>query len=74
VLHSALTPTDARVAGGKFRFGNREASELGMAVFAKYAGMEGVSFEEAVAEEICRRLCLEAVCFVGILNPRPFAG
>ena len=62
---SALTPTDIRVASGKFHFGNREASELGLAVFAKYADMEEAAFKEAVEEEICRRLCLEAVCFVG---------
>jgi N-methylhydantoinase A/oxoprolinase/acetone carboxylase beta subunit len=65
VLRSALTPTDIRVASGKFPFGNREASELGLAVFSKYAGMEGTTFQETVEEEICRRLCLEAVCFIG---------
>jgi len=62
---SALTPTDIRVASGKFHFGNREASELGLAVFAKYADMEEAAFKEAVEEEICKRLCLETVCFVG---------
>jgi N-methylhydantoinase A/oxoprolinase/acetone carboxylase beta subunit len=65
VLRSALTPTDIRVASGKFQFGNREASELGLAVFAKYAGIEEATFQETVEEEICRRLCLEAVCFIG---------
>jgi N-methylhydantoinase A/oxoprolinase/acetone carboxylase beta subunit len=64
-FRSALTPTDVRVASGKFQFGKREASELGLAVFAKYAGMDVSSFREAVEEEIYRRLCLEAVCFVG---------
>ena len=64
-FRSALTPTDIRVATGKFHFGIREASELGLAVFAKYADLEESSFEEAVEEEICKRLCLETVCFVG---------
>ncbi len=64
-FRSALTPTDVRVASGKFHFGNREAAELGLAVFAKHAGMEASSLKEAVEEEIYKRLCLEAVCFVG---------
>ncbi len=64
-FRSALTPTDVRVASGKFHFGNREASELGLAVFAKYAGVEEANFQETIEEEISRRLCLEAVCFVG---------
>ena len=65
VFRSALTPTDVRVALGKFQFGTRKASELGLAVFAKYAGMEEAAFQRTVEGEICRRLCLEAVCFVG---------
>lgn len=65
VFRSALTPTDIRVASGKFQFGNREASELGLAIFAKYAGMEVPSLKETVEEEIYKRLRLEAVCFVG---------
>jgi N-methylhydantoinase A/oxoprolinase/acetone carboxylase beta subunit len=68
-LRSALTPTDVRVASGRFHFGNREASRLGLAVFAKYAGLEEDAFGEGVEEEICRRLCLEAACFVGQTDP-----
>jgi len=65
IFRSALTPTDIRVASGKFQFGRKEASELGLAVYAKYTDMDISSFQEAVEEEICRRLCLEAVCFIG---------
>jgi N-methylhydantoinase A/oxoprolinase/acetone carboxylase beta subunit len=64
-FRSALTPTDVRVATGRFHFGIREASELGLAISAKYAGMEEAAFRGAVEQEISRRLCLEAVCFVG---------
>jgi N-methylhydantoinase A/oxoprolinase/acetone carboxylase beta subunit len=64
-FRSGLTPTDVRVASGKFSFGNCEAAELGLAVFAKYRGMESSFLREAVEQEISRRLCLEAVCFVG---------
>ncbi len=63
-FRGALTPTDIRVASGRFQFGERRASQLGLAVFAKYADMDPASFSEAVEEEISRRLCLEAVCFV----------
>jgi N-methylhydantoinase A/oxoprolinase/acetone carboxylase beta subunit len=64
-FRSALTPTDIRVASGKLQFGITEASELGLSVFAKYAGMEDALLKEAVEEEIYKRLCLETVCFVG---------
>lgn len=64
-FRSALTPTDIRVASGKLQLGILEASELGLAVFAKYAGIEAVFLKEAVEEEIYKRLCLETVCFVG---------
>lgn len=64
-FRSALTPTDIRVASGKLQFGILEASELGLAVFAKYAGIEAAFLKEAVEEEIYKRLCLETVCFVG---------
>ena len=68
VFRGALTPTDIRVASGKFQFGNREASDLGVAVFSRYVDMDPFSFRNAVEEEISRRLCLEAVCFVGNTN------
>lgn len=64
-FRSALTPTDIRVASGKLQLGILEASELGLSVFAKYAGMEAAFLKEAVEEEIYKRLCLETVCFVG---------
>lgn len=64
-FRSALTPTDIRVASGKLQLGILEASELGLSVFAKYAGIEATILKEAVEEEIYKRLCLETVCFMG---------
>jgi N-methylhydantoinase A/oxoprolinase/acetone carboxylase beta subunit len=65
VFQSALTPTDIRVATGQFHFGNPEAAKLGLAIFSRYVGMEPSFLKGAVEEEIQKRLCLEAICFVG---------
>jgi N-methylhydantoinase A/oxoprolinase/acetone carboxylase beta subunit len=63
-FRSGLTPTDIRVASGKFSFGVPEASELGVAIYAKYLGMDVAALLDAIEEEVCKKLCLEAVCFI----------
>jgi len=65
VFRSSLTPTDIRVASGQFSLGSREAAQLGLAIFARYMGMDETSFAEVVEEEISKRLCVEAVTYVG---------
>lgn len=64
VFRSALTPTDLRVAFGKFELGNPEAATLGLSVFAKHLDMEVSSFAQAVEEEISKKLCLETITYL----------
>jgi N-methylhydantoinase A/oxoprolinase/acetone carboxylase beta subunit len=63
VLRTALTPTDLRAASGEFSLGDPEASRLGLALWARRAGLSVEDFAAAVEEEIRRRLCTEAVAF-----------
>ncbi len=65
IFRSSLTPTDIRVGSGQFSLGNREAAHLGMAIFARHMGMDESDFAEAVEEEIKKKLCTEAVLFLG---------
>jgi len=62
-IRAALTPTDLRVAAGEFDLGDPEASQLGIALWARRAGLPPETFAAAVEEEIRRRLCTEAVAF-----------
>jgi len=64
VFRGSLTPTDIRVAAGHFELGNRQASQLGVAVFSKHLGMKESELIEAVEEKISKMLCLEAVSLV----------
>lgn len=64
VFRGSLTPTDLRVASGQFSLGRREAAQLGLAIFARYMGMDESNFAEAVEEEIRKRLCVETVTYV----------
>jgi N-methylhydantoinase A/oxoprolinase/acetone carboxylase beta subunit len=64
VFRGSLTPTDIRVASGQFSLGSQEAAQLGLAIYARYIGMDESSFAEAVEEEIRKRLCMEAVTYV----------
>lgn len=64
VFRSSLTPTDIRVATGKFHFGNRDAAKLGLNLFARSLGMEDSAFAQAVEETIQKKLCLGAVAFL----------
>lgn len=64
IFWSGLTPTDIRVASGKLQLGREEAAKLGLAVFARYIGIEESLFQQAIEEEIQRKLCLEAISFV----------
>jgi N-methylhydantoinase A/oxoprolinase/acetone carboxylase beta subunit len=64
IFWSGLTPTDIRVASGKLQFGTEGAAKLGLAVFARYAGMVESLFQQAIEEEIQRKLCMEAISFV----------
>ncbi len=68
IIRSALTPTDIRVATGRLHLGNQEAAKFGLAIFAKYTGVEEPDLIETVEEEIRKRLCLEAVIYVGKTN------
>ncbi|MEW6489924.1 MAG: hydantoinase/oxoprolinase family protein [Thermodesulfobacteriota bacterium] len=63
VARAALTPTDLRAAAGEFSLGDPEASRLGLALWARRAGLSVEAFAAAVEEEIRRRLCTEAVAF-----------
>lgn len=63
VVRTALTPTDLRAAAGEFPLGDPEASRLGLALWARRAGLSVEAFGAAVEEEIRRRLCTEAVAF-----------
>lgn len=63
VNRAALTPTDLRAAAGEFSLGDPEASRLGIALWARRAGLSPDTFAAAVEEEIRRRLCTEAVAF-----------
>lgn len=64
IFKGGLTPTDIRVASSKLQFGREEAAKLGLAVFARYAGMDESLFQHAIEEEIHRKLCFEAISFV----------
>jgi N-methylhydantoinase A/oxoprolinase/acetone carboxylase beta subunit len=64
ISRSSLTPTDIRVAAGRFQLGSRQASEMGLAIYAQHVGMDVARFGEAVEEEIRRRLCIEAITYV----------
>jgi len=64
VFRSSLTPTDIRVATGRFHLGNEESAQLGLAIFARYIGMSESRFAEAVEEGIRKRLCMETISFV----------
>jgi N-methylhydantoinase A/oxoprolinase/acetone carboxylase beta subunit len=61
VYRSSLTPTDLRVAAGRFELGDRQAARLGLAVLAKHMQVEEADCIQRVEEEISRILCLEAV-------------
>ena len=65
ILCAGLTPTDVRVAQGKFKLGRRRAAQLGLKILAQRLGMDEAAAAEAVEEHIRRRLCVEAVSFVG---------
>jgi N-methylhydantoinase A/oxoprolinase/acetone carboxylase beta subunit len=67
-LQSALTPTDICVASRKFSFGVSEASELGVLIYAKNLGMDVTTFLKVIEEEICKKICLEALCFISETN------
>ncbi len=64
MFRSSLTPTDIRVAAGYFELGNREASRLGLAIFAKHLAIQASELIETVEEEIAKKLCLEALNFI----------
>jgi len=68
LIRSSLTPTDIRIATGRVRFGNKDAADLGLTVFARHMGMTEAAFAETVEEEIQKRLCLEAVTHIGDKN------
>ncbi|MEW6266992.1 MAG: hydantoinase/oxoprolinase family protein [Thermodesulfobacteriota bacterium] len=63
-VRSGLTPTDLRVAAGRFSLGNTEAAGLGRDIMARHLGLDGEALTEAVEETISRRLSLEAVVFI----------
>jgi N-methylhydantoinase A/oxoprolinase/acetone carboxylase beta subunit len=73
IYRSSLTPTDIRVAAGRFKLGNREASRLGVAVFAKHLGIQEPEFIETVEEAITQALCLEAINFIEDTDDGPVA-
>ena len=60
-----LTPTDLRVAAGRFALGDAEAARLGLAVMAGCLGVDDERMTEMVEDHVRRRLCREAVSFVG---------
>jgi N-methylhydantoinase A/oxoprolinase/acetone carboxylase beta subunit len=64
IFLSSLTPTDIRVATGRLQFGNHEAAQLGLRIFAQYIGMDESIFAKAVEDEIEKKLCLEVFSFV----------
>jgi len=68
IFRSSLTPTDIRVAAGRFGLGNRDAAQLGLAIFARHLGIKESGFIESVEEKIREKLCLEAVALVGDKN------
>ena len=61
VTHCALTPTDVRVAGGRFDLGLREAAQIGIEIFAQHLGLDTSEFSRRVEEAVSRKLCLEAI-------------
>ena len=61
VYRSSLTPTDLRVATGRFELGEKQAARLGLAVFAKHMEVAEADCIQQVEAEISRILCLEAV-------------
>ncbi len=65
LIRSSLTPTDIRIAAGRFLFGNKDAADLGLTVFARHMGMTEAAFAETVEEQIQKQLCLEAVAHIG---------
>jgi N-methylhydantoinase A/oxoprolinase/acetone carboxylase beta subunit len=65
LFRSALTPTDLRVAAGKFDLGDAEAARLGRAILARYLSISEKELEDAVEDRIARILCSEVVAFVG---------
>lgn len=70
LVRSALTPTDIRVASGRLNFGNREAAIVALDVFSQYLGMTEADLAESVEEEIRKRLCLEAIAYIGDKNDK----
>jgi N-methylhydantoinase A/oxoprolinase/acetone carboxylase beta subunit len=65
VYRSSLTPTDLRVATGRFELGEKQAARLGLAVFAKHMEVAEADCIQRVEAEISRILCLEAVSLLG---------
>ena len=68
VRHCALTPTDVRVAGGRFDLGLREAAQIGVEIFARHLNLNPSEFSRRVEEAVSRKLCLEAIALLADKN------
>jgi N-methylhydantoinase A/oxoprolinase/acetone carboxylase beta subunit len=68
VIHCALTPTDVRVAGGRFDLGHPEAARIGVEIFARHLGLKTSEFSRRVEEEVSKKLCLEAITLLAKKN------
>jgi N-methylhydantoinase A/oxoprolinase/acetone carboxylase beta subunit len=68
VRHCALTPTDVRVAGGRFDLGLREAAQIGVEIFARHLGLNASEFSRRVEEAVSKKLCLEAIALLADKN------
>ena len=61
VIHCALTPTDVRVAGGRFDLGHPGAARIGVEIFARHLGLNASEFSRRMEDEVSKKLCLEAI-------------
>jgi N-methylhydantoinase A/oxoprolinase/acetone carboxylase beta subunit len=68
VVHCALTPTDVRVAGGRFDLGHSEAARIGVEIFARHLGLSTSEFSRCVEKAISKKLCLEAITLLAKKN------
>jgi N-methylhydantoinase A/oxoprolinase/acetone carboxylase beta subunit len=68
VSHCALTPTDVRVADGRFELGHPEAARIGVEIFARHLGLNPSEFSRRVEEEVSKKLCLEAITLLAKKN------
>ncbi len=73
VIHCALTPTDVRVAAGRFELGHPEAALIGVDIFARHMGLNTADFRRHVENAVGKKLCLEAVALLAGKNKRALA-